>query len=154
MFEFEAKLDEVPFLKTYENFNAILNTAFRGFSQGVVARSKEWIVPTKSGLNNRTGNLRDSIRLAKFSQFSPNSGATAVITAGNSRVPYSAIHEYGGVIRPTKGQYLTFQVSGRFVSVRQVTIPARPYLAPAFKEMIPEFDNYLQDALDRIVGKL
>lgn len=147
--ELKMELDTVPFAGVTENFGALVNTAFRLFAKDVVANSKEWITPGKSGLNNRTGKLKASIKLASFVQFSPNAGATAVITAGNARTPYSSIHEYGGVIRPKSGQYLTFQVNGRWVSVREVRIPARPYLRPAYDELTPKFNNYLQDAIDR-----
>jgi phage gpG-like protein len=149
MIDLQVELDKVPFAGVTENYGALVNTAFRLFAKDVVANAKEWITPGKSGLNNRTGALKASIKLASFTQFSPNSGATAVITAGNQKVPYGAIHEYGGVIRPKAGQYLTFQVNGRWVRVRQVTIPARPYLKPAYEEVTPKFNEYLQDAIDR-----
>lgn len=40
-----------------------------------------------------------------------------------TNVPYAAIHQFGGTIRPKKGKALSF--GGRLV--RSVTIPARPY---------------------------
>lgn len=147
--EFSVELDKVPFEGVTENYGALVNTAFRLFANGVVNNAKEWITPGKSGLNNRTGALRDSIKLASFTQFAPGAGATAVITAGNGKVAYAAAHEYGVIIRPKSGQYLTFFVSGRWVRVRQVTIPARPYLYPAYEELTPKFNQYLQDAIDR-----
>ncbi len=42
---------------------------------------------------------------------------------------YAAIHQFGGVIRPKNKPYLTFKLpGGGFRRVKQVTIPARPYL--------------------------
>lgn len=152
--ELSAELDIPPFLKVTENYQAIVNTAFRKYAEDTVANTKLWIAPHKSGLVNRTGKLRDSIRLSKFVQFSPHSGASATITAGSSRVPYASIHELGGTIKATRSKYLTFQVSGRWVKVEQVNIPARPYMKPAMQEMEPRFDGYLQDALDKIIGRL
>lgn len=152
--EFTATLSQVPFLGVKENLNAIVNNGFRNFANDVVKRAKENIHPSKSGLNNRTGNLRDSIKLASFRQFSPTSGATAVITAGNSQVPYASIHEYGGVIRPTKKPFLAFQIEGVWVRALQVNIPSRPYLRPALKELSPNFDSYLQASLNQILARL
>lgn len=42
---------------------------------------------------------------------------------------YAAIHQFGGTIKPKNGKYLTFKGSGsRFVRVKQVIIPARPFM--------------------------
>lgn len=150
----EVEFDDTPLRNVTENFNAIVNTAFRDFSNGIVARGKEWISPDKSGLHNRTGALRDSIRLQRFVQYAPNSGASATIIAGSSRVPYAAVHEYGTIIRPTRAPYLTFKVNGRWVRVSQVRIPARPYLKPAYEEILPEFDTYLQKAMNEILERV
>lgn len=46
---------------------------------------------------------------------------------GSNRI-YAAIHQLGGVIRPVNGKALHFKVAGGFVTVKSVTIPARPYL--------------------------
>lgn len=52
-----------------------------------------------------------------------------------TNLEYAAIHEFGGVIRAKGGGKLTFEVEpGVWRSVRQVTIPARPYLRPALDE--------------------
>ena len=45
---------------------------------------------------------------------------------------YAAIQEFGGIIRATKAAYLHFRTkSGNWVKVKQVKIPAQPYLRPA-----------------------
>lgn len=47
----------------------------------------------------------------------------------DTSVIYAAIHQFGGVIRPKNKPYLTFKVpGGGFRRVKQVTIPARPFL--------------------------
>lgn len=46
---------------------------------------------------------------------------------GSNRI-YAGIHQLGGVIRPVQAKALAFRVNGRFVTARQVKIPARPYL--------------------------
>lgn len=46
-----------------------------------------------------------------------------------SNVIYAAIHQFGGVIRAKNKPYLVFKVpGGRLRRVKQVTMPARPYL--------------------------
>lgn len=48
--------------------------------------------------------------------------------AVGTNVPYAAIHQLGGTIRPVAGNALKFRIGGQFVTVASVTIPARPFL--------------------------
>jgi len=49
-----------------------------------------------------------------------------------TNLPYAAIHEYGGVIRPKKAKTLVWTDKDGVVHFSKlVTIPARPYLRPA-----------------------
>lgn len=60
-----------------------------------------------------------------------------------TNVPYAAVHQFGRVIRPKRGKYLTFRGPGApagkgrragrggFVRVKQVRIPRRPILPDA-----------------------
>ena len=59
------------------------------------------------------------------------SGLTAKI---GSNVIYARIHEFGGVIKAKNAPYLMFKGEDGWVRVKEVTIPARPYLKPAFEE--------------------
>lgn len=69
---------------------------------------------------------------------------------GVNRV-YAAPHQFGAVIRPKRAKTLRFQLaSGRFVSVRQVTIPARPYLGISDEDE----DDILDIIQARIDGEL
>jgi phage gpG-like protein len=43
-------------------------------------------------------------------------------------VIYALIQQKGGVIKPVKKKTLKFKVGGKWVSAKQVTIKARPYL--------------------------
>jgi phage virion morphogenesis protein len=67
---------------------------------------------------HRSGALARSIDYAV-------SGMQAVIGSG---LIYAAIHQFGGVILPKKGDRLSFQVGNRHVFARKVTMPARPYI--------------------------
>jgi len=61
----------------------------------------------------RTGFLRNSI---KPSTRKTRTGVSAIIKAGSKRVPYAAIHEYGGVVKTRHTSFI---------------MPKRPYLAPS-----------------------
>jgi phage virion morphogenesis protein len=45
-----------------------------------------------------------------------------------SGLVYSAIHQFGGTIEPKDADALHFEIGGRHVAAKRVTIPARPYL--------------------------
>lgn len=56
--------------------------------------------------------------------------ATAEIGTG---VVYAAIQEFGGTIHAKRGGWLVFRLpSGQWIRTKSVTIPAHPYLRPAF----------------------
>lgn len=79
----------------------------------------------KSGmLKVRSGRLRASIghRVERRGR-----EIVGILGAG---VKYARIHELGGTIKPKTAPYLHFQVRGQWVKVKEVTIPARPYLRP------------------------
>jgi phage gpG-like protein len=92
----------------------------------------------KVNINNRglidTGNLINSVMEDEFYAGQKN----AWVTVG-PHVVYAAIHEFGGVIRPTNGPYLVFQTKdGVWHATTSVTIPARPYVRPAIDEHTPD----------------
>lgn len=45
-----------------------------------------------------------------------------------SGLVYSAIHQFGGTIVPKNASALHFEIGGRHVAAKAVTLPARPYL--------------------------
>jgi hypothetical protein len=47
---------------------------------------------------------------------------------------YAKKQEFGGTIRAKGGGFLVFEVDGAIVRVKSVTLPAHPYLRPAFDE--------------------
>lgn len=150
----EAELQAPPFMRLHHNWQVVLNTAFRKLAEDVVTEAKVNIDPSRSGLHNRTGMLRNSISLRRFYQLEPGGEGVAVIGAGNKGVPYAAIHEYGGTIKPKVQKYLRFKIGERWITKKVVVIPARPYLQPAVDVKTQEFGTYVQDALDRIVSQL
>ena len=57
---------------------------------------------------------------------------------------YAAIHELGGIIRPTQSEYLKFQIGGQWKQVKQVTMPERPYLEPAITDNINKIEDIIK----------
>lgn len=75
----------------------------------------------QSGLKVRTGHLRRSIYSRYKGYLKGELGSPLV---------YSRIHQYGGVIVPKKKKSLKFQVQGKWVTCKKVTMPERPYIKP------------------------
>ena len=104
--------------------------------------------PRPQFLGVKTGNLRASIAASPTERAGKD-----YITRIGTNVIYAPIHEYGGVIRAKAGGYLAFQienvrttskrtggplkhyaVDSNWVRVKQVTIPARPFMRPAIED--------------------
>lgn len=94
------------------------------FSNKLVANSQEKVGEV---LTVRTGRLRTSI-------FGRMRGTDTLDIGAGSNVKYARIHELGGIIKAKNAPYLTFPVNGRWVSTKQVEIPARPYVRPSIEE--------------------
>jgi len=95
---------------------------------------------------NRTATLEGSIDVTEFAAVQ---GAGVRGQWGSRDVRYALIQELGGEIRPRVAKALTFQVEGEFVTVQRVTIPARPYLAPAAAAEYPKLAQRIARAYER-----
>jgi HK97 gp10 family phage protein len=85
-------------------------------------------VSGRGGLRVRTGHFRDSIGTKTAEKTS-----TRVVVAVTVNHPGAKIHEFGGVIKAKNKPYLVFTTEdGEWHTVKSVTMPARPYLRPAF----------------------
>lgn len=51
-----------------------------------------------------------------------------------SNLPYAGVHEFGATIRAKNSPFLVFRIGKQWISKKEVTIPARPFLAPALKD--------------------
>ncbi len=88
-------------------------------------------------LTGKAADLKNSIN------YKPSSREVEV---GTSKV-YAAIHQFGGVIKPKKGKFLVFEIGGKKIFAKSVTMPARPFLgiSPANeKELLAEIDGWLK----------
>lgn len=81
----------------------------------------------------RTGTLRRSIH----SETTEKSGPRVIVQVGTD-VEYAAMQEFGGTIVPKTARFLVFEVDGKKAFAKKVTIPAHPYLRPAFDEQSGE----------------
>ncbi|MCB0072832.1 MAG: HK97 gp10 family phage protein [Caldilineaceae bacterium] len=94
-----------------------------------------------------SGRLRSSVGWLKLND--------KTVVVGVFNLVYAAIHEFGGVIRAKGGGYLRFRTKdGQWHTVKEVTIPARPYVRPAFYENVDEalgeFGRLLVEHFERI----
>jgi phage gpG-like protein len=62
-----------------------------------------------------------------------------------SPVVYAAIHEYGGVIKAKSGKFLVFQIDGKWIRTKQVTIPKRQWLSKSVEDV--------KGQIERIFGR-
>lgn len=89
----------------------------------------------KNHILSLTGRLSDSINSDVVD------GHTVIV---GTNVPYAAIHQFGGVIRPKTANALN--VGGR--AVKKVTIPARPFLGVSNQDK----ENILDAVLDHMAA--
>jgi phage gpG-like protein len=121
---FLRRLDELnqnqePVLRSIgTTLKSITEGAFN--SVGADFRPKPW-PPKRDG---SASNLQASGTLAKSFTLDVSSNS---VTLGNPTI-YAAIHQFGGTIKPKDKPLLRFQSGGRWWSVKQVTIPARPFV--------------------------
>ena len=87
--------------------------------------------------------LTDAAILRRSIEYAATSDKVMV----GSNLPYARIHQKGGTIKPKTGKYLKFKGrGGNDVFVKEVTIPARPYLGVSADDM-EEVKATLEDFL-------
>ena len=87
-----------------------------------------------------SGGLQGSISFATGSD---------TVSVGTNKV-YGAIHQFGGTIRPKNAKALRFRLAGGFVFVKQVRIPARPYLGFDDRDQVTVTEA-VEDVLDAAI---
>ena len=92
-------------------------------------------------LKVRTGRLRSSV-----TSRIEGTGKNIIGKVGTNFL-YAPVHEYGAVITPKRGKYLTFQVDGHWVRVKSVRIPRRPIWEPTLKENQKKYAVFLEPLL-------
>ncbi len=131
--EYQAVLDRLA-----SNMPGLLHPAM----ERAADRVRDEATENLSGrvLQQRTGDLLETLEVVTLSG---PSGAGIEATAGSPTVRYAAIHEHGGTIHASGDGYLRFLGRFGWAQVRQVTIPARPYLRPAMEAGAAELPGEL-----------
>lgn len=94
------------------------------------------------GILKETGELQRTIT-------SSVSGRTIII---GSPLPYSTIHQFGGVIRAKNAPSLFFVMGGHGFRRKSVTIPARPYLGFSTQDrkvIVATLERFFREAVAR-----
>ncbi len=103
---------------------------------------------TKSARAKKDGGqtMRDTNRL--FESLTHEASPDHV--AWGTNVIYAAIHQFGGVIKAKTAKGLSFFVGGSFVNVKQINMPARPFLDVSSEdeaEINTIVDDWIQGAI-------
>lgn len=120
--------------RAMDNTDPVMRAIGTGLVKGTQRRFREqkgpdgasWTAlnPDYAAGKRNTRILTESGRLSKSVTADPGRSEVRVGT----NLIYAAIHQFGGTIKPVKGDRLIFSIGGRTVGARSVTIPARPYL--------------------------
>lgn len=106
-------------------------------------------------LKVRTGRLKNSVITVPTKSEIGGRYAVEIKTGGfwgqGSELKYARIHEYGGIIRPRKRQYLSFKVDGRWVKTKMVIMPKRAYVEPAIEKTKPFLIDYIKKEFGRLL---
>lgn len=123
---------------TEGNFNSV----------GAQYRPKPW--PPKKDPAGQPSILQKTTTLAKAFHLT----VTAQAATLSNPMPYAAIHQFGGIIRPKTGKFLSWiNSSGERVFARKVTIPARPYFPVLNEKLTPAAEEKIGNAARRIIAK-
>jgi len=105
------------------------------FETSTAPDGSKWLESSSDQTLLRDGHLQDSITY----EAKENS-----VDIGSNMV-YAAIHQFGGIIKPKNGKALCFQAGEGMVVVKQVEMPARPYLG---------MDDDDEEAINQIIDDL
>jgi len=148
MLEFKIKIDK----KSLKSIEDAPDEFRRGLLEGMNKSMKLAELTTKNRMGRsgeigiKSGRLRRSIRSQVKQR---GSSITGVLF---SNVIYARIHELGGTIRPKISKYLKFKIGDRWISAREVNIPARPYLRPSIEENVEDIKDLIVSSIIKETG--
>lgn len=113
--------------------NSILNNTRKRMDEGVDPRGVRWdsyapLNPLYASTKEGPGILRgyDYSRTGLYGSLVKDVRGNTLVWG--STLPYSRIHQMGGIIQPKNKRWLSFEMGGTLLHVDSVEIPARPYL--------------------------
>ena len=127
--------------------DAVEDAAMKG-GQVIEMHAKMNASGGRPGLQVDTGNLVNSINTKLVS----NNGDRVIVEVGTG-VEYAAIHEFGGVINALRSPYLHFEIDGKHIATKSVTIPPRPYLRPAVDENEKDIIKAISASLEKSIER-
>jgi phage gpG-like protein len=123
----DLKFDQSDWLKKIGTLKQKIPSIARKLMKGVlVPMRKDAQKKVTSLFNKGTGTLRRSIR------YKANNDWSGELTTYNGKQSgwYASFQEYGGNIQAKEGKYLTFFSNGSWHKVKNVIVPARPFMKP------------------------
>ncbi len=119
---------------------ALARALGRALDDGLAA-ARAALGPGGSGPRSKSGRLARSLYSRVYAR-----GDELIGELGSSSF-IAGVHEHGAVIQARRAKYLKFQVQGRWVAVRRVVIPARPFLRPGRDAALTALEKRIQQAL-------
>jgi len=137
--------------------NAIKQTAVRDFMYGDLGAVRPDKLTTRSGrlAHAILGSAGESSGAHVERIYETGSGVSGEVgVKKTAALPYAEIHETGGTIRPTLADWLTFKIGEQWVKVKQVIIPARPFMHPAKDKVMksPQAITLAGETLDHYIN--
>ena len=119
-----ALMDDLPVMQ--EIGKALVETTQHRFNSETDPSGHAWakLNPAYAAMKRTDYILRESGKLYENITFYAGHGQVEV---GTNRI-YGAVQQFGAVIRPKQAKALVFRLGSKLVRVKNVTIPARPYL--------------------------
>jgi phage gpG-like protein len=132
-----------------------INSAAEGALEEVARQAKNTARKNVTGggssvdqLNVRSGNLRAGI------DYDMDKRGMASVARVGASAKYAGIHEFGGTIKARNAEYLTFKTrDGGWVRVKEVTMPARPYIRPSIMDHLPDVERTFAAHLAKKIGR-
>lgn len=144
MLKFSIDVDKTTINEFKKNVLGIEDTIKSGLLKAALFTESEakQSFNTAGKPNVVTGRLRSSIR----------SGVQGLTMWLGSNVSYAPTQEFGAKITPKSGKYLKFKIQGQWKTVKEVVIPARPFIAPAVVDNLDKIGDIIKNEILEALG--
>lgn len=129
-----------------------MGTTFKSITEGTFnsVGAKYRPLPWKSKRDGSPSNLQLTTTMAKAFHLTVSATAATV----SNPMPYAAIHQFGGVIRPKTKPLLAWRgPDGKYIFAHEVTIPARPFFPIINGRLTAESEALIARAGEREIVK-
>lgn len=122
-------------------FAGLANQAIKNEKAAVELGANEYKVDVQDLAPFKKGDYRRSIHTEMVQD-----GVRWVGLVGTNKIQGKQ-REYGGVIKAKKGPYLTFQIDGMWVRVKQVEQTAQPHFRPPLDQNKAKYQRTILEAM-------